>query len=506
MVPISRNRTKKTFFRLMAELLIPNEVDISLILNQKTFSPKKFAKIDIPNRTKSSLQTFLNSKKPFYKGEEPGSFAYVNKSRISFVRNSCINSSDYSNNHNKEINLNPNYGFTNALLNEDILLCKDANIGDSCLFISQLNKEYIYSSGVAKLNFDDDFIKYYVFAFLRDSYFLSQLDSMTPRGSTIRHSGNLFLNCLIPKVNSKIELFLETFKILIKNIAYSEQHSFEKLETINKLIDKELLVNEIEFKNPDVNSLLTSTRIDAGFYSEIVQKINCNIELYKNKSSTIFDLGFILKRGPNLAQRDLGRSVKSIHYKPNYHLLVYPSDISDRGYITKQIFIGARNPVWYLQPGDILFSAEGTVGKVFIICQNDMKFITNFHGIIITPTKGVKLTDSIMLGVFLNYLRSKEYIQKVTVGGQGGSLPVNYWQNLKVPNFKEDFINIITSHYHSQSKLNPLLFDIKQLEKAGVYELNNFRILCKEILEAIVLDIKNNSLKDLEHYKQFYQL
>ena len=35
-----------------------------------------------------------------------------------------------------------------------------------------------------------------------------------------------------------------------------------------------------------------------------------------------------------------------------------------------------------LQKDDILFSAEGNIGKTFAICDNSLKFTTNIHGII----------------------------------------------------------------------------------------------------------------------------
>ena len=149
-------------------LLCPKQVNYSKIIEQKTLSPRNLSKIDIVNQDKVPLQDFLSPISPFTTGEEPGSSAYVLKSDILFIRNSCIDSWNYSNQTSKEISLNPRYTYSYDLKLEDILLCKDANIGDTCIFIPEKNYQYVFSSGIVKLNFKDQLEKFYCFAFLRD--------------------------------------------------------------------------------------------------------------------------------------------------------------------------------------------------------------------------------------------------------------------------------------------------------------------------------------------------
>ena len=126
-------------------LLCPDEVNISDINSVQSLSPRNFSTIDIPNKSKKKLLSFLDDKAPCHFGEEPGSFAYVSNSSIAFVRNSCIDQLNYSNQLSKEIYLNPKYGYENMLCDEDVLLCKDANIGDSCIFLCEKEKEYVIS-------------------------------------------------------------------------------------------------------------------------------------------------------------------------------------------------------------------------------------------------------------------------------------------------------------------------------------------------------------------------
>ena len=482
-------------------LICPKEVKFSDIHARKTLSPRNFSGIDIVNQNKVPLSRFLDSKVPFTAGEEPGSFAYVPNSNVSFIRNSCIDNLNTSNQINKEIYLNPKYGYQNQLIEEDVLLCKDANIGDSCLFLPKSNQANVLSSGVVKLNFKCSKEKYYCLAFLRDEYFMHQLDSITPRGATIRHAGTKFLKCLIPEIREPEAKLLPLLESAIKNSAYAERISFEKLYQANDAIKKEFLIEDKEYDSPTISLFKSSLRLDAGYYSNIVNNVLHSLENYPNGTKTMTDYGFSLKRGPNLAKRDLGRSVTSKVYKKNYHLLVYPSDISDNGYILKEVYLGARNPVWYLKSRDILFSAEGTVGKVFIICDEKMKFVTNFHGLIITPTsKEVALEDSIILGQHLHFLSSYGYFDKVSVGGQGGSFAVNYWEGFQIPNFSKSLKQEISKLYHSGAKLDPSEFSFSELHKAGVFGLNQFRIECQEVVKMIVNDIKNGTSKEPNDY------
>lgn len=484
-------------------LLRPNEVRLSALTETRSLSAGNYGAIDIINQDKVPLRNFLRSERPFTSGEEPGSFSYVPNSAVSFVRNSCIDRVNCSNQPQKEIFLNPRHGYDSVLEVNDVLLCKDANVGDSCLFIPQSGRKYVISSGVVRLNFANELHKYYCLAFLRDEYFLNQLEAKAPRGSTIRHAGTLFMDCLLPRIGTAEEPLLPLIMALVKNMAYAERVSLAKLEASNNIIKEDFLTAATKRDNPNFSRIYAATRLDAGYYSDIVETVRSSLASYRGGSQSLKDAGFLLKRGPNLQKRDLGRSVVSDVFKKNYHVLVYPSDISDNGYLLRETFIGARNAVWYMKAGDILFAAEGTVGKVFVICDERMRFITNIHGLIISPTsKSSGLADSIMLGLYLHFLRSLGYFDSVSVGGQGGSYAVNYWDDFQVPVFDQETKNRVSKLYHSGAKLSLDVFDPMELERAGVFELNEFRIKCQETAKLLVGDIKNAATRSKKHYME----
>ena len=197
----------------------------------------------------------------------------------------------------------------------------------------------------------------------------------------------------------------------------------------------------------------------------------------------------------------MGRSIITDVPYPNYHPLIYPSDISDQGYVTKTYFIGARNPIWYLRMGDILFSAEGTVGRTFVVCDEVSHFTTNFHGMIISPEKEVSLKKSIYVGLFLTYLRKKLIFDKISVGGQGGSFASSYWNKIRIPILPNLLVDKLGSLYFAGDvTLDPFVFDALRISKAGIYELNKLRVNGIAALKTLIEDIKDDALKPSDAY------
>lgn len=488
----------------MHELIVPTEVGILEIMQNGSLSPNNYKKLEIKNTNQRTIGEYLDSDFPFQKGIEPGSGAYVGKSSQVFIRNSCIDNIRFSHEKEKCIFLNPKYYDDSIVDNEDILFCTDANIGDCCLYISDDDEKTMFSSGMIKLNFKDQHKKYYVIGLMRDGYFREQLKAATPKGSTIKHSGDLFLHCLIP--DCPYEWIYSLMENLVKNIAYTEHISDKKLRHTEKKISDEIIKKEYDYINPSIQLLLSKARLDSGIYSNQVFQWKSNVENYCNGYSNLEDFGFKLKRGPNLAKRDLGRSIQTKRFRKGYSLLIYPSDISSSGFINEVSYLGARNPIWYLGKSDILFSAEGTIGKTFIVCDDTMRFTTNFHGTIISPITGnTPLNKSIFIGLYLNYLRSNEVLTKMSVGANGGSFAVGYWDNIIIPNVPDSFMMELAEIYNNYTTLNPAIFNQSAIKLAGIYQLNNFLIRCKILLDEICNDLKSNSVKTEDYYKQFFE-
>ncbi|MBS5508075.1 MAG: hypothetical protein KHX31_05505 [Akkermansia sp.] len=489
----------------MNDINIPRSICIKEILKENySLSPSNYKKISIRRDNVCELREYLKQQNPYTKGIEPGTFAYVEQSNINFIRNSCITKDNIKWREDKAIFLNPNYDFENQLGSADILLCKDANIGDSCYFVSENpDCKYVFSSGMVKLNFKKEAEKYFVLAFLRDNYFRLQLESLTPKGATIRHANDKFMKCMIPVLKQNEEWIIAAMEGLIKNIAHCEKICANKLNEACRLIDEELFDINCGYEKPSLSRLLAEERLDAGLYSENTYKTLKCVENYIYGSATLEDYGYRIKRGPNLQKRDLGRSIQTNIYTKDYFTLIYPSDIAVGGYITKSVYLGASGPVWELGIGDILFSAEGSVGKTFAICSAELKFTTNIHGMIIYPiSKKIDLSRSILICLYLHYLKNKGVIDQITVGGQGGSLAVGYWDKIKIPYFPDSLIKKLTQLYNQKTDIYAFSFNEKNLKNNGIYQLNTIRLLCQSLLNIIVRDIKSDSLKTLDYYEQ----
>ena len=485
----------------MHELIVPTEVNFSEIKENVSLSPNNYKKLTIKNTNRHTISFYMDRDNPYIKGIEPGSSAYVPKSKQVFLRNSCINDIQFSVDKDKYLFLNPNYYSGSMIKDGDILFCTDAHIGDCSLFISD-NENIAYSSGIIKLNFQQEKYKYYVMAFMRDEYFREQLNAKTPKGATIRHSGDLFLECEIPVCPE--EWVYPLMEALIKNIAFSEHSADSKLRKSEMLIKQEVIVQEYDYINPSFRELLDKSRLDSGIYSNTVYQWRENVKHYKHGYSCLSDFGFELKRGPNLAKRDLGRSIQTDTYRKGYSVLIYPSDISSSGYILKVAYLGAKNPIWFLGEKDILFAAEGTVGKTFAVCDETMHFTTNFHGTIIHPKrKTIPLYKSIFLALYLNFMRFNRVFERMSVGANGGSFAVGYWDNVLIPNVDDVFMDTLADLYNRKAESNPAVFNAGCIEEAGIYQLNTFLIKCKALLKRLCYDIKNGSLKQESYYLHY---
>ena len=132
-----------------------------------------------------------------------------------------------------------------------------------------------------------------------------------------------------------------------------------------------------------------------------------------------------------------------------------------------------------------------------------MKFTTNFHGTLIYPDNSKSnINKSIYLGLYLNYLRYKGIFEKLSVGANGGSFAVGYWDNILIPKVSESFMDTLKTLYDQESELNPSSYNKDKISKAGIYQLNNFIIKCKTLLRHICNDLKNEELKNESYYEE----
>jgi len=210
-------------------------------------------------------------------------------------------------------------------------------------------------------------------------------------------------------------------------------------------------------------------------------------------------MGYTAVRGPNLAISVIGETIYTNSPTKGFYKLVQPTDISTYGTIYKERYLGNRNKLPTLQKGDIVFGAERNIGKCLIICNELENAVTNYHGMSITTKDDKSLIEKIFIGLFILYLREKNYFEYYSVDGQGGSFGKEKTENIIIPCFSNKIINILAKLYHNDKRF-PNCNSIAEFQnvdelwtkKAGIFELNEMVSKLKIRLNLMLDCIVNN--------------
>lgn len=489
----------------MNYVIIPNEVSMLEIIDKDySLSPSMYKKIKISNKNVKKIGELIEGN--FVEGEEIGSIAYMKESKYYFIRTKSLQpySSILYFKGDSVVPINPKYFIDFKIKEGDILFSKDSNIGECCYIESNDYKNFMISSGFLKLDFP--YNKLYIFAFLKHKLTKTQLDFSTPKGATIRHSGNRFLDCFIPFPNQKnAEEVIKYVEVLMRVIIDKEKEIRDKNKKINEIIGEELISNqnrtEFIYEFPTIKEIMEIGRLDTGLYSQDYKHNQFLIKNYKFGSKNIFERGFEIRRGQNLQISCIGKSIYLDNPKNNFYRLIRPTNLSDFRTIARLEYLGNKNTLEEVRKGDILFSAEGVIGKTHIFCDEQQKTITNIHGILINK-ENFNLNENIFIGCFLGYLREVGILDKISVGSQGGSLAKIYFDNLLFPNFPENKQNEITKLYYNSNPIERNASDLNLdnfisehrnwNKELGIYQLGNqineLKIKLNKVLEEIIED------------------
>ncbi|MGA3094186.1 MAG: hypothetical protein ABSD79_02220, partial [Dehalococcoidales bacterium] len=339
----------------------------------------------------------------------------------------------------------------------DIIISKDSNVGEVII----LDKDYpdhMLSGGLEKIAVEP---KYYIFALLKNPLFKTQLETLISKGATILHAKKMFLSVMMPlPTQLNRDDVYSYFEVLVRAIVNKEKRLREQEAKIFKLIEEELQGNQkastFQYNYPDIRSITVTSRIDAGFYCEDYMREQFAISNYAGGSGTLEDWGFNIGRGQNLQEDAIGRSIYTDEPRPNYYVLVRPTSLSDFGTVTRYEYLGNGNELSTIAEGDIIFSAEGSVGKCVMFTNPQLRMITNIHGIVLNKDNHDKI-ESAFVTCFLRYLRKAGILDYISVGGQGGSLAKKYWPDIKIPFFPPDKVKSIAALYY-----NPIPYKLVQ--------------------------------------------
>jgi len=480
-----------------------------IISSKFNLAPSQLMTFATQNKNTKFLKDLLDRELTFKdNGTEVGSINYISKSPKYFIRAKALQKESFLPFLTEEttIPIRPQVFVNYDLRKGDILISKDSNIGEVVILDKDL-PDYTISGALYKLPITKN--KYYILAFLKHNHFRKQLDLLVPKGSTIRHAKTLFLDCKIPFPNQKnkneVILYIE---LLMQAIIDKEKEIRNKHQQILQKIEKELLENQennkFEYELPKVNNLKETTRIDSGYYCLEYKEKQFLIKNYKYGAKILKEWKYQTKRGQNLQISQIGRSIYSNAKKENFYTLIRPTNFSEFGTVEKFEYLGNPKSLSTLEAGDIVFSAEGTIGKCILFVNPKDKWITNIHGIVLNK-KDHNIQESAFVSCFLRFLRFSGVLEFISVGGQGGSLAKKYWKDISIPIFLKQKQKEIAFLYHNPVEYpknlnlkNFLEEDKKWNKKAGIIEIDKSMKQMKEYLNNILDKIINDEKVDID--------
>lgn len=467
--------------------------------NNYSFSSSLYKRIVLSNSKSITVRDLLDSENPYDKGYEPGSLWYMENSPCKFIRTKALQSHTtilYPKG-NAIISINPRAFVDSNLHSGDILMSKDSNVGECAIINEARVNKHMFSGGIVKLNtkYCDS---YYLFSFLKHPLFKQQLECNVPRGATIKHAKDMWLDCLIPFPSEKT--IIDKISTIMHIIVILDQEIEIKANQIQKLIDDELDINQLDtsfsYRYPSIDEIKKSCRFDAAIYSKKYKCTIRKIENYSNGFITPQSDGFTVTPGPSLEIKLLKVRIDSEAYCDGYYSLILPTNISEYGTMNELPYMGTPKQLPILKYGDIIFGEAGfQKGRSIVLLDksNTRTYTTNAHGLYARRNDD-NIEESIFFRCIFDWYRKNGLIDLMAVGGSGGHFSPEYFESIKIPSFPDSIKSKIAKKYHNAVKVPNLsewnkaefLFSYeKAIQEMGIWELNETKLYLYSKLQEI---------------------
>lgn len=466
----------------MKYLNVPQEILFTdLQVKAASWSAGMYRRIEFPTSHTRPIRELITG---YDKGSDPGSMYYLNTSTHHFIRTKALQANSYliSPRGGAITPLNPRAFEDMALTDGDILMSKDSNVGECAMVDGDSWRNHTLSGGIVRLR--PSINRYYLFAFLKHELFKTELASMVPRGATIAHANELWLDCHVPfPTQQDANDIIAYVSAVAEAILDKERAIRARNRAINIEIEAELLANQkgrFRYTYPTLDDVRQMSRFDAAIYSEIFKREEYQIKNYSRGWANYKQLGFDIGRGQNLQLSCIGQSIYSDLPKPNFYRLVAPTDISEFRTVEAFRYLGNKRELELVKKGDVIFGAEGFgKGRCVILVDEQRRTISNIHGVIFHPRDG-SMTRGIFLGCFLGYLRMVGIVDAIGAGGSGGSLAIGYLDKVPFPLFPDAVLQSIGQLYHNpvpvpkqkQTLENFVAWHREWNEELGIWELD----------------------------------
>ncbi len=466
----------------MKYLRVPGEITLA-DLNGKdaSWSAGMYRRVEIPTSHTRPVRELIAG---YDKGSDPGSMYYLEKSTHHFIRTKALQEHSYlvCPKGGAITPINPRVFENMALTDGDILLSKDSNVGECAIVDGEAWQNHTLSGGIVRLR--PSVNRHYLFAFLKHELFKTELLSMVPRGATIAHANDLWLDCRIPFPAQRNADDVVTYvAALAEAIIEKEKAIRVRSDEIHTLIDAELTANQMgtfHYEHPTRDELASLGRFDAAIYSYEYKSKIARIRNYRRGHRTPSVAGFTVTPGPSLEIKLLQTRLDSETPKPGFYKLLIPANISEYGTMDAVTWLGTARELPLLHAGDILFGEAGFhKGRSVVLIDEPERATTNAHGLYARRSDG-DLEQSIFFRCIFNWYRSQGLIDLMAVGGSGGHFSPDYFDFVLIPKFPGPLQHQIARLYHNPATpparkttlANFVTWHREWNEKLGIWELD----------------------------------
>jgi type I restriction enzyme S subunit len=435
----------------MKHLRVPRQITLAdLKTKDASWSAGMYRRVEIPTSHTRRIAELIAG---YDKGSDPGSMYYLEKSTHYFIRTKSLQANSYliSPRGGAITPLNPRVFENMALTDGDILLSKDSNVGECAMVDGVAWRNHTLSGGVVRLR--PSINRHYLFAFLKHELFKTELLSMVPRGATIAHANELWLDCHIPfPAQRDADDVIAYVAALTEAAVETETAIRAQNDKINAQIEGELTGNQtgdaFRYSHPTLGELRSTLRLDTGLYCRGFRAFQHSVNNYLHGATTLSAMGVRSRRGPNLAVSVIGNSLYSETYKPGWYELIRPVNISEYGTLSSREWLGSPKKLPTVNRGDLILGCEGfEKGRSLVLVDAPDRCTTNFHGTVLF-CPNAEIWQTIFVRCFLAYLREHGVIDWVGVGGSGGHMSPDYFDYLPFPRFPYDIREHIARLYH----------------------------------------------------------
>ena len=364
-----------------------------------------------------------------------------------------------------------------GLRNGDILIAKDGPVGQVGMLRWHTRSPHpMVSSGILRVQLPRG--AWFYLGILKYGTFTTEIDLLTPTGSTYRHAGReVLLSSMVPRLGVKLETEARVAQ-LAALIVTSEWLIRRRFRSTLKLIDACLGVEPGPWEPRRAITTYADKRAagryDARFHASRASALQRAIDKRSSRSlADLVDAGDVKRRREqNLQFTAIGHATKHDDRSAGSYRLIEPNFIGPAFSVLRHRWLSCPRQLKTIEDGSVLMSAEGSIGLVTVFrAEPEMRAVSNIHAISMRWDSDDSPVRNSLLAANLVYLREKCLLDAYSVGGQGGSLAHRYHDLVPILDHDPQ----LAGACHTAIAAGPAPATVDQLKAASADQLAQLR-------------------------------